>query len=570
VGFILRISASSNAVNNHKNGELIMSSKRFQVMSIVGLLAIAFTVCCVQAEDARYIPIKGNAWRLALADINGDGKKELIYGSFEGAVRCIDPQADGKLLWEQPVGGGFVFALAARDVTGDGRAETFAAVTDGYIYAFGPDGKLLWRFETVLPQWGLDVGAPQKGGKPVVVCGGVDKKLHVLDAASGTQIAETTEIGRHVDWVVCADFDGDGADEAVVVESAITATGESLALFKLTDGSLRKLWSRPMTVPESTTIGESYWGSYRGGRKEILFRASALAAGDLSNDGKAEVVGGDCFYNQKAVAAYSSTGQWLWNSRSSYQEKFTDANSLENGHDYFGTAWVRIAEVNPTSPGPEVISVATNYVRIHSARGELLGIARSKLGFSDLVVQGRTLYLGSSPNGDNTIYRVDLGGDWRAAVAGLEPRGVQRQVRDNLARLREQVLAYKGKASKPVRPYSLLIDGPYATHRDWAREKIPYEGLVRVVTGVGDSENRSELGLDGKPLKNWAKPDGTLEGGISADQLVEKARKIEDAKEPTYFLCGGGTMPAIRMETAERMMQAAPNYLIGWWTGEDE
>jgi len=94
--------------------------------------AIPIVLCLISqvsaTPEARYIPIKGNAWRLALGDVNGDGKKELICGSFEGAVRCIEPRTDGKLLWENPVSGGFVFAPAARDVDGDGKAETFAAV----------------------------------------------------------------------------------------------------------------------------------------------------------------------------------------------------------------------------------------------------------------------------------------------------------------------------------------------------------------------------------------------------------------------------------------------------------
>ena len=53
----------------------------------------------LETVESPYIPIKGCAYRLALADVNGDGRNEMIYGSYDGAVRCQDLNS-GNLLWE--------------------------------------------------------------------------------------------------------------------------------------------------------------------------------------------------------------------------------------------------------------------------------------------------------------------------------------------------------------------------------------------------------------------------------------------------------------------------------------
>lgn len=118
------------------------------------------------AANPRYIAITGSAWRLALGDMNGDGKQELIYGAYDGAVRCVNPET-GTLLWEAVLGG-FPFAVATADVNGDGRSAVFAACADGVLYALGPDGRLRWTVATGLPLYNVAIGRMEKNGQALI------------------------------------------------------------------------------------------------------------------------------------------------------------------------------------------------------------------------------------------------------------------------------------------------------------------------------------------------------------------------------------------------------------------
>ena len=61
-----------------------------------------------------YIPVKGSAWHIQVADVDGDNQKELIYATFDGFVRC-QRLSDNSLIWEQTVNS-FPYDLKVADV----------------------------------------------------------------------------------------------------------------------------------------------------------------------------------------------------------------------------------------------------------------------------------------------------------------------------------------------------------------------------------------------------------------------------------------------------------------------
>ena len=70
----------------------------------LAIISMAILSCGQPAEipyNDHYIPVKGSAWRLAIADVTSDGKNELIYGAYDGAVRCQDITT-GNIIWELP------------------------------------------------------------------------------------------------------------------------------------------------------------------------------------------------------------------------------------------------------------------------------------------------------------------------------------------------------------------------------------------------------------------------------------------------------------------------------------
>jgi len=78
-----------------------------------------------------------------IADINMDGKVEILIGSRDRHVYCISNT--GSLLWKYgPTGNSIEDTPEAFDVDGDGDMELFFPEDDRHIYAIDHTGKLLW------------------------------------------------------------------------------------------------------------------------------------------------------------------------------------------------------------------------------------------------------------------------------------------------------------------------------------------------------------------------------------------------------------------------------------------
>jgi len=83
----------------------------------------------------------------ALADIDGDGKTEVIFGANDGGVRCLKG-TDGTLKWIYWTGGSVYSSPAVGDVDADGNYEIVVGSNDKYVYCLSSTGTLEWRFKT--------------------------------------------------------------------------------------------------------------------------------------------------------------------------------------------------------------------------------------------------------------------------------------------------------------------------------------------------------------------------------------------------------------------------------------
>jgi outer membrane protein assembly factor BamB len=81
-------------------------------------------------------------------DLDGDGKQEVLNGSGTGAF--VASAYPGKPLWSFNNYGYAARTVLARDLDGDGKAEAIVGLDSGYLFALGGDGK---------PKWQLEVGA---------------------------------------------------------------------------------------------------------------------------------------------------------------------------------------------------------------------------------------------------------------------------------------------------------------------------------------------------------------------------------------------------------------------------
>lgn len=91
---------------------------------------------------------EGGVRAVLLADLDGDGRIEVVAGGMDCALSVLNPS--GSVRWSHAFSRShgrdqIVNAVAAADLTGDGVVEILA-VTDGWLcFCFTPDGRLLWE-----------------------------------------------------------------------------------------------------------------------------------------------------------------------------------------------------------------------------------------------------------------------------------------------------------------------------------------------------------------------------------------------------------------------------------------
>ncbi|MFN8179875.1 MAG: C25 family cysteine peptidase [bacterium] len=193
---------------------------------------------------------------IVAADLDGDGRREILFGSMWQAnavnvfradgVQWTDGDLDPATAGPFGVTGGRVHAAPlAVDVDGDGTKEIFAVSFDGYAYG--------WRLATTpsgtpvpLPGWPVflaaqgarsgPVAADVDGdGKPEIVTVALDGRVRVLHA-DGTMAPGWPKVTRAFgtgSTPAVSDLDGDGRDDLVFGGTdsllyAVSGTGADL------------------------------------------------------------------------------------------------------------------------------------------------------------------------------------------------------------------------------------------------------------------------------------------------------------------------------------------------------
>ena len=174
----------------------------------------------------------GDAIRTVLALSDGG----VVAGGEGEAVHRLD--AAGREVWSvqlewEPMNWDYwtwlnckVLSLAAADINGDGREEILAGCADRHVYAFDEGGALLWRSAC---QWGpptcLAVVRLPDGKSRHVLAGMADPSIHgcvrVFDAEG--ECVETLSRPDIMSWSIpswskclrAADLNGDGLDEVI-------------------------------------------------------------------------------------------------------------------------------------------------------------------------------------------------------------------------------------------------------------------------------------------------------------------------------------------------------------------
>lgn len=286
----------------------------------------------------------------ALADINGDGKKEAIFGTNKGNIHAISPEGQDIAGFPILLNDVVRSSPAIGDLDGDEEPEIAVGCEDGMLYAFDGDGSMLSGFPRKTA--GAITSSPAIGdidgdGRSEIVVGSTDGGLYAWNS-NGSSVCGFPMISTGEIWSSPAlgDLNHDGKSEIVVGSYYICkglgrclnefeSGGSGGEIYSL-DGNGSLLAGFPKSLSETDNIGFSspvlcdmdqdgnlevvIAGSYglyiktsdenrddfRGFPRKVegSLEDSFLAAADLNNDSRPEIVGG------------SQDGKlhiWLWN-----------------------------------------------------------------------------------------------------------------------------------------------------------------------------------------------------------------------------------------------------------------
>ncbi len=132
---------------------------------------------------------------ILIDDLNLDNKNEVIVFSLDKTIRVLK-NLEGNLVWGQIFEDGIGDAIVYTDHRNPGKKEIIACGNDGSFRVFdATTGKLLW-FEKYSDKIRCITYLNSING-PVIICGGDDKKLHIVDKEAQEEI-KTIEFDDYI------------------------------------------------------------------------------------------------------------------------------------------------------------------------------------------------------------------------------------------------------------------------------------------------------------------------------------------------------------------------------------
>jgi len=158
---------------------------------------------------------------IIMADFNGDGIDDIIAGSDDWHVYCVDG-TDGTLLWRRPEGE-IVMNVPYSITTGDLDNDTYTDIIIGdgsNVYGYrGVNGQLLWQNNDPDARVLCLLAADINNDLLVeVIAASDDGKIYVLEGMTGHEIWQFT-VGGVIQSVTLGDFDGNTKQNDLLIGS---------------------------------------------------------------------------------------------------------------------------------------------------------------------------------------------------------------------------------------------------------------------------------------------------------------------------------------------------------------
>jgi len=457
-----------------------------------------------------------SAWRVVLADVNGDGTDEAIYAGYDGRVICLNRKT-GRTLWSADVGG-FPYCLTTADLDGDHRPEILVTSASLALSVFSPRGKLLWTFSSGAPLHAVTAGRLLGGTAMQVVCGGNDMMLYLLDA-HGRKLKElpvrVAPNIRAINHLAVGDVTGDRQNELCLTNGF---------------GIVRLL--NPRT-------GKTLWNSRDYSRRFIR----DLVLWDVDHDGKQEIL-----LASNRVELLDGTGTVRWRATAGVGRGRGYRMPLFAPVDVDGDGRREMAVLY----GPELSVFNGGGKRLYHQRCAsyyLTSIAGHQPASDEVV-------LGSVVGADRNLYAVRFGHTGPDQFASFEPRwGYLHEINTTLAGIRRQVLQAPTNPRRTGRHYTLWVGSGspplnqvsgHGKYLKQFREAYPYPNL-RFAAFV-----------------QYRQPGHQGQGRIlPVSQLMQVARALESQHVTHVLAVAHGLDPFMEVETVKQWLEAAPTSCRG-------
>jgi len=492
--------------------------------------------------SAECIPAMGNAWHIATADVIGDEAPEIVYACYDGAICCQSASSGDAPRWKYDTGA-FPYDLAVADLDGDKKSEALVASADGRLYCVGKDGLLRWSFAAEASLY--QVAVVRREDRVHVLTGGVDRKLYVLGADG--RLEKTIPWSKAIRLIRTGDLDGDQQPEIVVA-------GWSGEVQALRWPSLETLWR--------TELRERNPKGHQGG----FWYPQSLTIEDIDGDGPCEMIFGVGYANQASLLVLSGDGSMRW----SKTDGFAPPDAWGYGHtstvvcDFGGTMKRQIVALNG------------RYLFVLDRTGRMWASNAAPVSFTNLcraegTSNDATVYLSSSPNGDDRIYRVRFGRGWQRSFASLQREGKMRQVTDNLERIRKQIMAYNG--SPPTNPrYVHVVAGGQIESDQQLQSFFSLIGAYRRTFAYPNSVFAIELDIrPDEPVAGYPmSPPPYGKGRVPAAQMLEWLKMCEKADVPFVLSVAHGCEPWVPLKLVDQIATECPRTCLGFISSEDD
>nr|MDO8114776.1 PKD domain-containing protein [Candidatus Sigynarchaeota archaeon] len=218
----------------------------------------------------------------AIADVDADGKPEVIVGSYDSRVYCLNG-GTGAIKWSFLTGGKIFSTPAIDDVDGDGNIEVFIGSYDNKLYCFnGRNGTVRWSYLTSNDvTTGPSIADVDADGRKEVIFGSMNNRVFSLDATTGSMEWNYLTGGYMFNSPLLVDVNHDGI--LVVVIGTADCYIYCLSGF---DGHL--VWKHGTGAPVSST---------------------AVCA-DVDADGELEIIIGSDDKNVYCLSALDGSVEW--------------------------------------------------------------------------------------------------------------------------------------------------------------------------------------------------------------------------------------------------------------------